>query len=108
MQPHLSAFALNFVTCHPFDVATMLSSSRLFLHNDYMIAKEAYTPIATDCINHSIDFLPNHEYTLYRVVKLIHPGDPEGILHLHPQPASVIVFQGFPLHSPSYTQASPT
>ncbi|KAI2497893.1 hypothetical protein MHU86_16591 [Fragilaria crotonensis] len=38
------------------------------------------TPVPTNGINFSIDFLPHFEYILYRVAQLVNPKDPTGIL----------------------------
>ncbi|KAI2494848.1 hypothetical protein MHU86_19690 [Fragilaria crotonensis] len=38
------------------------------------------TPVSTNGINFSIDFLPHFEYILYRVAQLVNPKDPTGIL----------------------------
>ena len=106
--PHASAIAINFAMCQPFDAEFVLKSPLCVIQPTYYGTKMAFTPLPTDNINHSIDFLPNHEFKLYRVVRLLHPGDPQDILDLHPTPSHVIVFQGYPLYSHTYTQASPT
>ncbi|KAI2492225.1 hypothetical protein MHU86_22319 [Fragilaria crotonensis] len=66
------------------------------------------TPIATDTVNDSIDFLPHFEYVLFRVVQLLHPKDPTGIIRENYPPTNVVIFQGSPLQAPTYCFGSPT
>jgi hypothetical protein len=65
--------------------------------------------ISTNSINNSIDFLPHFEYLLYRVVQLIAPNNPTGILPMNYLPTNVVIlFQGSPLHTNSYMPGSST
>ena len=66
------------------------------------------TPVSTNGINFSIDFLPHFEYILYRVVPLVNPKDPTGILPRNHPPPHVAIFQGSPLASNTYSNASST
>ncbi|KAI2490632.1 hypothetical protein MHU86_23931 [Fragilaria crotonensis] len=74
----------------------------------YMEIYNRLTPIATDTVNDSIDFLPHFEYILFRVVQLLHPKDPTGIIRENYPPTNVVIFQGSPLQAPTYCFGSPT
>ena len=109
--PNSSAIAINFVICEPLKLTQLLdyhSSEASMKRNGYSIEKKLYTPLRTYDTNNCIDFLPHHEYALFRVVPFIHEGDPENRLQLHPHPQKVIVFQGPPMATQSYSFASPT
>ena len=109
--PNSSAIAINFVICKPLKLTQLLdyhSSEASMKRNGYSIEKKLYTPLRTYDTNNCIDFLPHHEYALFRVVPFIHEGDRENRLQLHPHPQKVIVFQGPPMATQSYSFASPT
>jgi hypothetical protein len=55
-----------------------------------------------------INFLPHFEYVLYRVVQLITPKDPTGILPMNHPPTNVVIFQGSPPHANFYMPSSST
>ena len=65
-----------------------------------------FTPISTNTYNYSIDFLPDHEYLLFRVVKTLDVIDLQRVLPQTPEPSNVLVFQGTHSDNPSYTSGS--
>ncbi|KAI2514153.1 hypothetical protein MHU86_46 [Fragilaria crotonensis] len=102
-----TALAINFVVCKPFNITTIMN---LQYHDPlrYIDALQTVTPIATNSANDSIDFLPHSEYILFRVVQLIDPKDPTGILPKNCPPSHGVIFQGSPLCGPTYSYGSPT
>ncbi|KAI2514023.1 hypothetical protein MHU86_407 [Fragilaria crotonensis] len=101
--------AINHVICNPLILQELISMNRF--DSDPLTYMEIYnrlTPIATDTVNDSIDFLPHFEYVLFRVVQLLHPKDPTGIIRENYPPTNVVIFQGSPLQAPTYCFGSPT
>jgi hypothetical protein len=101
--------AINFVVCKPLDYHQLFALPPD--DGDALVYMDIYSKlatIATNGINFSIDFLPHFEYVLYRVVQLIAPNDPTGILPMNYPPTNVVIFQGSPLHANSYTPSSLT
>jgi len=99
--------AINFVVCKPLDYHHLLALPPD--DGDKLVYMDVYPnldPIATNGINFSIDFLPHFEYVLYRVVQLIAPNDPTGILPMNYPPTNVVIFQGPPIHANSYMPGS--
>ncbi|KAI2500358.1 hypothetical protein MHU86_14101 [Fragilaria crotonensis] len=107
--PPADMFLSSFATCYP--MITTPSDVQLTFDNrslQYMEIYNRLTPIATDTVNDSIDFLPHFEYVLFRVVQLLHPKDPTGIIRENYPPTNVVIFQGSPLQAPTYCFGSPT
>ena len=108
---HPTAIAVNFVICKPFTQQNICSyhydRSNIDDTSSYSVDKPLFKPLPTSGINDSIDFLPYHEYKLFRVVNFIQESDPYNRLGQHRGPKRVIVFQGNPLYSSSYTYSSP-
>ena len=101
--------AINYVVCEPLDFHQLLDlqphdNDELF----YMDVYSQLTPVATNGINFTIDFLPHFEYILYQVVQFLLPRHPTGILPRNYPPSNVVIFQGSPLQSNTYTYGSPT
>ncbi len=103
--------AINFVVCKPLDYHHLLVFALPPDNDDALVYMDIYPNLdttATNGINYSIDFLPHFEYVLYRVVQLIAPNDPTGILPMNYPPTNVVIFQGSPLHANSYMPGSST
>ena len=98
--------AFNFVMCHPFNIENLVELHDN-LSTNYTDTKEMYSPLPTDSINDSIDFLKQEEYTQFRVAPIVHACDPNNLLQRHPSPQKGIIYQGSPLHCSTYTHASP-
>jgi hypothetical protein len=101
--------AITHVICNPLILQELIAMNR-FNSNPlkYMEIYNRLTPIATGTVNDSIDFLPHLEYVLFRVVQLLHPKDPTGIIRENYPPTNVVIFQGSPLQAPTYCFGSPT
>ncbi|KAI2491524.1 hypothetical protein MHU86_23026 [Fragilaria crotonensis] len=101
--------AINHVICNPLILQELIAMNRFDSDPlQYMEIYNRLTPIATDTVNDSIDFLPHFEYILFRVVQLLHPKDPTGIIRENYPPTNVVIFQGSPLQAPTYCFGSPT
>jgi hypothetical protein len=95
--------AINFVVCKPVDYHQLFAFPPD--NGNALVYMDIYSnlaTIATNGINFSINFLPHFEYVLYRVVQLIAPNNPTGILPMNYPPTNVVIFQGSPLHTNSY------
>jgi hypothetical protein len=93
MDPKLTV-AINFVIYReltPIDLQNVRSPDG---NSNYATLKLYYDPIKTDTFNYSIDFLPNHEYILFRVTPSINTIDPICMLPQSPMPTKVLIFQG--------------
>ena len=104
MDPKLTV-AINFVIYReltPIDLQNVRSPDG---NSNYATLKLYYDPIKTDTFNYSIDFLPNHEYILFRVTPSINTIDPICMLPQSPMPTKVLIFQGNTQHqaTDSYT-----
>ena len=77
-------------------------------NSHYSSTKHHFVPISTNTFNYSIDFLPDHEYQLFRVVKTIDVIDPQHVLPQTPEQSYVLIFQGSQSENPSYTSGSQT
>jgi hypothetical protein len=103
-----TTLAVNFVICQD------LSSSHLEQINipdgnsQYSSVKSHFIPISTNTHNYSIDFLPDHEYQLYRFTKTIDVIDPQRVLPQTSEPSNVLIYHGTHTENPSYTTGSPT
>ncbi|KAI2491441.1 hypothetical protein MHU86_23131 [Fragilaria crotonensis] len=102
--------AINYVVCQPLDFLQLFTLQPTEANEEtyYMDVYSDLTPVSTNGINFSIDFLPHFEYILYRVAQLVNPKDPTGILPRNHPPPHVIMFQGSPLASNSYSNGSST
>ncbi|KAI2495609.1 hypothetical protein MHU86_18883 [Fragilaria crotonensis] len=87
--------AINYVVCQPLDFLQLFTLQPTEANEEtyYMDVYSDLTPVPTNGINFSIDFLPHFEYILYRVAQLVNPKDPTGILPRN-HPPHVIMFQG--------------
>ena len=75
----------------------------------YMDIYPILSTIPTNGINFSIDLLPHFKYVLYRVVQLIAPNNPTGILPINYPPTSVVISQGPPfMPTPKCLDCQPT
>lgn len=52
------------------------------------------------------NFLPNHEYQLFRMVKTVDIIDPQGLLPQTPESPNVLIFQGTQSDNPLHTSGS--
>jgi hypothetical protein len=101
--------AINFVVCKPLDYHQLLALPPDNAGGAALVYMDIFSnlaTVATNGINFSIDFLPHIEYVLYRVVQLIAPNDPTGILQMNYPPTNVVIFQGSPLLANSYMPSS--
>ena len=106
---NVDTLAINFVVCQPICYSKIFSLRNI--DDDDLRYMDVYTslkPIPTNTVNDSIDFLPHFEYILYRVVQLLEPKDPDGILPKNFPPLNVAIFQGSPIPAPTYLFGSPT
>ncbi|KAI2512616.1 hypothetical protein MHU86_1835 [Fragilaria crotonensis] len=111
MHSKATAIAVNFVICRPLTSNDLQNFTIPIGNCDYATLKSYFDPIKTDTINHSIDFLPDHEYTMFRVVSNINVTDPQCVLPQTPLPIKVLIYQGNTQEhqsTPSYTPGSPT
>ncbi|KAI2498949.1 hypothetical protein MHU86_15512 [Fragilaria crotonensis] len=112
MHSKATAIAVNFVICRPLTSNDLQNFTIPIGNCDYATLKSYFDPIKTDTINHSIDFLPDHEeYTMFRVVSNINVTDPQCVLPQTPLPTKVLIYQGNTQEhqsTPSYTPGSPT
>ncbi|KAI2511946.1 hypothetical protein MHU86_2462 [Fragilaria crotonensis] len=111
MHSKATAIAVNFVICRPLTSNDLQNFTIPIGNCDYATLKSNFDPIKTDTINHSIDFLPDHEYTMFRVVSNINVTDPQCVLPQTPLPTKVLIYQGNTQEhqsTPSYTPGSPT
>ncbi|KAI2494548.1 hypothetical protein MHU86_19963 [Fragilaria crotonensis] len=111
MHSKATAIAVNFVICRPLTSNDLQNFTIPIGNCDYATLKSNFDPIKTDTINHSIDFLPDHEYTMFRVVSNINVTDPQCVLPQTPLPIKVLIYQGNTQEhqsTPSYTPGSPT
>jgi hypothetical protein len=86
--------AINFVVCPELTPNDLQSSTIPDGNSDYAILKSNFEPIKTNTLNYSIDFLPDHEYTLFRVTSTIDVIDPQCVLPQSRLPTKVRIFQG--------------
>jgi hypothetical protein len=94
MDSKATAIAVSFVICRPLTSYDLQNFTIPTGNCDYATLKSIFDPIKTDTINYSIDFLPDHEYTLFRVVSNINATDPQCVLPQTPLPTKVLAFQG--------------
>ncbi|KAI2509522.1 hypothetical protein MHU86_4899 [Fragilaria crotonensis] len=94
MDSKATAIAVNFVICRPLTSNDLQNFTIPIGNCDYATLKSNFDPIKTDTINHSIDFLPDHEYTMFRVVSNINVTDPQCVLPQTPLPTKVLIYQG--------------
>jgi hypothetical protein len=101
--------AINFVVCKPVDYHQLFAlppdNGNALVNMDI---NSNLATIAANSINSLMNFLPHFEYVLYRVVQLIAPNDPTGILPMNYPPKNIVIFQGSPLHANSYIPSSST
>jgi hypothetical protein len=100
--------AVNFVICQDLSTSTLEQMVIPDRNSQYSSVKPNFIPIPTNTFNHSIDFLPDHEYQLYRVTKTIDVIDPQRILPQTPEPPNVLICHGTNSENPSYTTGSST
>jgi hypothetical protein len=93
MDPKLTV-AINFVICRELTPTDLQNFTIPDGNSDYATLKSNFDPIKTDTYNYSIDFLPNQEYTLFRVTSNINVMDPQCVLPQSPLPTKVLIFQG--------------
>jgi hypothetical protein len=100
--------AVNFAVCKEITPED-LDQIKIPIHNsNYAIIKSHFEPIPTNTYNYSIDFLPDHEYRLFRVTKTVNATDPQCVLPQSPKPTKVLIYQGTPSENPSYSAGSKT
>lgn len=74
-----------FASCFCYHVASPIWSS----------VKSQFVPMkSTNTYDYSNNFLPNHEYQLFRMVKTVDIIDPQGLLPQTPESPNVLIFQG--------------
>ena len=100
--------AINFVMCEPMHINHLLTIPEPLGDPDLMAFTQALRPVNSNHPNNSIDFLPHGEYLLYRVTTYCDPKDPEGILPSNYPPSQVVIYQGDPMNTISYTFGSAT
>ena len=96
--------AINFVVCKTLDYHQLFALPPD--NGNALVYMDIYSNLATivtNSINFSINILPHFkQYVLYRVVQLIAPTNPTGILPINYSPTNIVIFQGSPLHANSY------
>ena len=108
-RPPEPRFAFYFAMCYPFNYHI---TKYIHLHEnftyDYPRTRKMFQPIQTDKINCTFDFLPQNEYTQYRVTGLAREDDPFDTLRRQPKPnRNVLIYQGGIDFCPSYSLATP-
>jgi hypothetical protein len=103
-----TTLAVNFVICQDLSTSHLEQIDIPDGNSKYSSVKSHFIPIPTNTHNYSIDFLPNHEYQLYRVTKTIDVIDPQHVLPQTSEPSNVLIYHGTHTENPSYTTGSPT
>ena len=103
-----TTLAVNFVICQDLSTSHLEQIDIPDGNSQYSSVKSNFIPIPTNTHNYSIDFLPNHEYQLYRVTKTIDVIDPQRVLPQTSEPSNVLIYHGTHTENPSYTTGSPT
>ncbi|KAI2510028.1 hypothetical protein MHU86_4322 [Fragilaria crotonensis] len=101
-----TTLAVNFVICRDISPNYLQEIDIPAGNHQYSSDKSHFIPISTNTYNYSIDFLPDHEYLLFRVVKTLDVIDPQRVLPQTPEPSNVLIFQGTHSENPSYTSGS--
>jgi hypothetical protein len=109
MDPKLTV-AITFVICRELTPIDLQNFPIPDGNSTYATLKSYNDPIKTDTFNYSIDFLPNHEYNLFRVTPSFNTIDPKCVLPQSPMPTKVLIFQGYTQHqaTDSYTACTST
>jgi hypothetical protein len=109
-QTYPGNLSTSFVICEPLteDALITYHDDKLVTHREdsYSSQKQLHTPLPTNRINDSIDFLPPSEFCQFNVVKTVDEKDPFNRFGRNTK--KVLVYQGFPLYCPNYTSATPT
>ncbi|KAI2493726.1 hypothetical protein MHU86_20830 [Fragilaria crotonensis] len=87
-----TTLAVNFVICRDISPNYLQEIDIPAGNHQYSSDKSHFIPISTNTYNYSIDFLPDHEYLLFRVVKTLDVIDPQRVLQT-PEPSNVLIFQ---------------
>jgi hypothetical protein len=103
-----TTLAVNFVICQDLSTSHLEQIDIPDGNSQYSSVKSNFIPIPTNTHNYSIDFLPDHEYQLYRVTKTIDVIDPQRVLPQTSEPSNVLIYHGTHTENPSYTTGSPT
>jgi hypothetical protein len=103
-----TTLAVNFVICQDLSTSHLEQINIPDENRQYSTVKSHFIPFHTNTYNYSIDFLPNHEYQLYRVTKTIDVIDPQRVLPQTSEPSNVLIYHGTHPENPSYTTGSPT
>ncbi len=105
-----TALAVNFVICQDFPTNHIQQINIPDGNSQHSSVKSHFIPIPTNTYNYSINFLPDHEYQLSRVVKTINVTNPQCMLPRQtPEPSNVPIFQGTTQsENPTYTSGSST
>ncbi|KAI2491544.1 hypothetical protein MHU86_23021 [Fragilaria crotonensis] len=101
-----TTLAVNFVICRDISPNYLQEIDIPAGNHQYSSDKSHFIPLSTNTYNYSIDFLPDHEYLLFRVVKTLDVIDPQRVLPQTPEPSNVLIFQGTHSENPSYTSGS--
>ncbi|KAI2496243.1 hypothetical protein MHU86_18247 [Fragilaria crotonensis] len=88
-----TTLAVNFVICRDISPNYLQEIDIPAGNHQYSSDKSHFIPISTNTYNYSIDFLPDHEYLLFRVVKTLDVIDPQRVLPQTPEPSNVLIFQ---------------
>ena len=109
-QTSPNILAVNFAICNDL---TPHDLQRIHIPTEgdditYTNLKSYFKPIKCDTHNNSIDFLPDSEYRLFRVVQTIPVCDPQCVLPQTPKPTNVLIYQGSLSATGSYTAGSTT
>ncbi|KAI2511802.1 hypothetical protein MHU86_2534 [Fragilaria crotonensis] len=91
-----TTLAVNFVICRDISPNYLQEIDIPAGNHQYSSDKSHFIPISTNTYNYSIDFLPDHEYLLFRVVKTLMLSIPN-VCYRRPQ--------NHPMFSSSKTQA---
>jgi hypothetical protein len=104
----VTTLAVNYVICQDLSTSHLEQIDIPDGTSQYSPVKSHFIPIPTNTHNYSIDFLPDHEYQLYRVTKTIDVIDPQRVLPQTSEPSNVLIYHGTHTENPSYTTGSPT
>jgi hypothetical protein len=103
-----TTLSVNFVTCQDLSANHLEQIDIPDGNSQYYSVKPHFIPIPMNTYNYSINFLPKHEYQLYRVSKTIDVIDPQRVLPQTPEPPNIPIYHGTHSENPSYTTGSPT
>ena len=103
-----TTLAVNFVICQGLPTNHLQQINIPDGNSQYSSVKSHFILIPTNTFNYSIDFLPDCEYQLSRVVRSINVTNTQCVLPQTPELPNVLIFQGTQSENPSFTSGSST